>query len=263
MIDERVVFDEVQHRYFDRDSNVEYESCNKLIDKFIIPFNEKKMSRNVAKGQGKTQEEVLKEWHGKRDDSHMYGNENHKIIEDYYKEGKKVSSGHKMYDALNITINLLSQYKAVYSEENIALPEHGIAGKPDLLCIRDTRTKVVDIPDIKTNKYNGIKMDTIKRFDDNDQFITYTGKPKKHYNRFFLDPISHLEQSGYNRYCLQTSIYAFMMEQSYGYKIGSLSILFYFYCKKSKKMKVRRYPIPYMRAEILDMLKANKEMKKL
>jgi hypothetical protein len=263
MIDQTVVFKEDSHQYFNTDG-LEYMSCNKFIDKFVVPFDPNgTIARACAKKEGITKAEMQKRWEDKAADSHVYGNEGHKVVEDYYKEGKMPPRGHKMYDALQETIKMLSQYKNIYSEENICLPEHGLAGKPDLLCTRNCRTKIVDIPDIKTNKFKGIVFDSVKRTLDNEYFITYSGRVEKHNNRYFLEPIDHLEQCGYNRYCLQTSIYAFMMEQNYGYKIGSIYLLFYYFNKDEGKMKLRRYPIPYMRHEVLAMLRHYKDMKKV
>ena len=62
-----------------------------------------------------------------------------------------------------------------------------------------------------------------------------------------LDPVSHLEDCNYNKYCLQLSSYAYLDEIEHGYHPGQLRIIF---IPPTDTTKWNVIPVPYMRAEV-------------
>jgi hypothetical protein len=125
----------------------------------------------------------------------------------------------------------------------------GIAGTIDTGGFRKTKTRILDIEDNKTNLEKGITFDSISRKE---------GKIK-HENRFFLEPVSHLELCNYNRYVLQLSIYAYLFEQFFSCQIGRLAIR-WLSCSPATEengivfLSSSYIPVPYMRSEAVRLL---------
>lgn len=247
-LQEHITFKEDTHQYFDP-SGEEYTSVSRIL-RLVTPDFDKKavsgfMAKKMAKEEGisidQAQHRILNEWEEAKDYSIDHGNFIHNNLEAYLKSGtcdaKVISAGKRI-------LSFLSSYYRYYPEAILYSGKHKAAGTADLPVQRQRkRDGVWDFYDFKTNVKKGIYFDSIKRMD---------GKIEKHYNRFLKAPLDHLEDSNYNTYCLQLSIYAYMAETTFGAKVGRLGIIFI-----GKDMSIKMYPVPYMRFEAIALLEAH------
>jgi hypothetical protein len=256
--DIQVKLREEDHRYFNQHGE-EYLSQSKFVGLFKEKFDTEGMSQRMAgsaiqKEGGKlTREavdakakEIRDKWSNIGLDSTDHGTLIHNQLENY---GKGLSSKvDKSFMQLceSVYAPHLDKYKW-FNEQVFFLEEHKIAGTADLPIMRKKSAKVViDIDDFKTNKRNGIQF--------NDKYGNYL-----HY------PIDHLEACNYNYYALQLSIYAYMIQQTWGYAIGSLTIVSLDVKIENgicKGFSVNRIPVPYMYHEVRMMFAQFKNIKK-
>lgn len=238
MLQNKVFLRENDHRYFDYDGN-EYISWSRFIDLFSPKFDKEYWSKKIATRDNKSQEEVIADWDKKRDDSCDHGNRIHDTIE-YFAKNFKMRDG--CADLEPMVLSIFSDYKEynkLYSEE-VLYTRFGIAGKCDkVLQISSHKNSFIDVEDFKTNLRRGIE-------------------PYDKYRNFFHAPIDHLGYCSLNKYTLQLSMYAFMLEELTGKKIRTLWLR---YIPPQDKMAHVRMPVPYMKAEIRLLISEYMRMK--
>lgn len=225
--DSFIIFDEDKHSYTDIHGNA-YLSVSALLKKVTPEFPREAISRAVAKRDGKTQQEVLKEWDQLRDSAIVRGNAIHNALEHYAKTEKVLESNWEQM--IKSVMGIYDIYEKVYAEKRLYYVKGLICGTTDKMCYRGSN--IMDYNDYKTNERNGIQ---------------YTSK----YNKFLLDPVSHLEDCNYNKYALQISTYAYIGEKQFGYKAGRLSLTF---IPPDNVNNWQRIPVPYMRAEVKNIV---------
>lgn len=265
--DNQITFTETGHAYtfIDRPDIVPV-SVTKVIHRFMEEFDEKRVSYYVArknlrglnfrKGMPEPSEpaikreqiKVLTEWHKKRDDAIEHGSYIHNTVEEGF-NGMPVPSN--MAEIFNAIWTLFSKYAVTVPEPLIGLHSKNITGRPDYICYRKRSSNIIDIKDIKTNLSRGIYFDST---------LLRDGKIK-HYDRFMLPPVSHLEDCNYNHYCLQLSLYAYILEKQYGFQIGSLEIIYVQVesedlrnQKLLPEFNIKPYPVAYLRSEAKAMI---------
>jgi hypothetical protein len=216
-----LTFDEGAHTYTDPNGE-KYTSVSRLIQSITPPFPRDAISRSVAKRDGRTQDEVLKEWDDKMHSSIARGNVIHNALEEYDKFGSIVDES--MESLIKGINSLFIGYTEKYSEEILFSKNHKIAGTADKVCYRGKR--IFDVFDYKTNESKGI------------EFFSP-------YDKFLLEPFSHLEYCNYVIYSLQLSCYAYMINMA-EYGIGRLAII---YIPASSSNTYRVIPVPYMKLE--------------
>lgn len=240
--DDMVEFREDTHQYFTKFGD-ELESTTKVIGKVKTPFDREGISIRMARGSRAKQQEILAEWDAKKDSSIVRGNWIHDNLENYLLTGE--------YDPR--LDRVVSQMQPILKESYRYFPEaliysidHRMAGQSDLVVQRQkNQDPVFDFYDYKTNEAKGIEFDSIDR----------RKNPMKHYNRFMLHPLSHLEDCNFNHYALQLSIYAYMAQLTWNIRIGKLRILFI-----DKNLLLIPYQVPYMMLEAAALLKHNDEL---
>ncbi len=231
-----LTFDEKKHVY--KYDGKKLESANKLISNFHEPFDEKKIANIVAKKRGTTVKQVMIEWWKSR----KKGDQIHDLCESLI-INKEVNDcpeefkGHIYSASLFLKDRLKSKdMDNVYAEKQLYNLDYGIAGTADVVFI-DKKNKVIKIYDWKTNN----KLET----------TSYN-------NKTMYEPLTHLVDSKYTRYCLQLSLYAYMLEQMYpDFKIQELA----FVHLTDKGYKV--FNTPYLKTDILNMLNEYKRMKEM
>ena len=270
-IQKEVKLEKESHVYTDS-RGVVYESVTRVIKCFTQEFEAEKISYHVAAkrdkesmaeaikrgvsqvtvlngypkyNRGITREDVLLEWKENSREACDMGTLVHDGAEKFLLYGIKSGNEYdRYYEWLRKHV---SWYKKIYPECVLYSKKYGIAGTSDLVCSRTgVGGGIVDIKDYKTNdiSFNSIGED----------FYT---KQRKHYNRYMKDPLGHLEECDYNKYALQLSIYAYMLEEEFGYKIGNLEVV---NMKWKSIVKPSTFPITYMKEEvklILDYWKKN------
>ncbi len=227
-----VTLDEATHTYTDNLGRT-YLSVSKFLDLFSKKFDREGVSKASAKKAGISQEEILAQWDHKRDSAIDHGNRIHDSLENYMKTTEISPENNDLKPMILSIAKDMSSYYRCYSEEIIFNQEHLIAGKTDnrLQCTSH-KNSVIDFSDFKTNLSKGIQF-------------------KNTYGQYMLGPLSHLSDCNYNKYSLQLSTYAHLYQVNTGCKIGQLYIIF---IPPNNPLAWYKIPVPYMRAEVLDML---------
>lgn len=194
-----IKFDEASHSYTVKGKNLKPVSY--VLKDFQEPFDEKKMSALVAKKKGISIQEVLDDWHKKRDDSCALGTKAHLFAENYIKtrEGEPTNGQEK---AMQTYLDKIPYYVVpLCTELQMYSEKWNIAGTADLM-FYDTKNDKILIRDWKSNK---------------DLFKNYKGKR-------LLAPFDDLEDSPFNKYQLQLSLYQILFEQT-GFKIENRALI--------------------------------------
>lgn len=251
----RFVEEDDKHQYFNL-KDVEYTSVSKMLERIKQPFDRNKISSNMAvsisKESGLSVEKekinLLNEWDVKKDNSIKKGNFVHHGLEDYCLTGKYDPILEKPILLLK---DILKGYYRFFPEQLLHSHTFKCAGTADLLLMRqNSKVPIIDIVDYKTNAEKGIQFDSIKR-DDNGIIL-------KHYNRYFLPPFDYLESCNFVLYSLQLSIYAYMIIERLGYRIGKLNLFFV-----DNKFNAKIIPVPFMYQEAKMICEMNINLKKL
>ena len=243
--DGKVQFYEKSHKYKLKKRYL--TGVTTFLGQFFEKFDANKMAKLKAflakrageKGKG------VRYWKKLWKESAEHGTRVHSLIEEIinrYKINSAVSLGlnprspdtldtRKTGQALNYLNGVLEEgWTDIKTEEILYDEELGLAGQVDLI-IEDNG--VLNIYDYKTNK-------TIN-------LLGYKGKRDKERKKA-KKPISHLDDCNYQKYTLQMSLYAYMLERK-GYKIGTLTLL------HLKENEVVPYKCYYLKEEIEKLLK--------
>lgn len=226
------------HQYFDP-QGTEYMSVSKFIGLFYKKFDSNLVSGMVAKSEGVSKQSVIDKWDGQTQE----GTRKHDALEYYFKTTQIKPEN---ADLTPMILNIASQYKEyyrVYNEVILYDKDNLIAGTADLpLVCTSSYKSVIDIGDFK-NYNRGI----------NQKEVNSDGKPR---NDYMLHCLSHLQNSSYNKLCLQLSTYAYFMEKMTGRKIGKL---FGHWISPTDPLINKIIPIPYMKYEVIEMIKWKNE----
>ena len=143
--------------------------------------------------------------------------------------------------------------EGVYPEHFVYLKSAGICGQADYVDVVDG---FINLLDYKTNKE--IKMNS---------FVNWENKSK-----MMLSPMSHLEDCSYQHYCLQMSIYMFiMLKHNPKLKPGKITLRHAVFCKEGEDEygypiimttkdgepivdKVIDYDAPYLKKDVITMI---------
>jgi hypothetical protein len=161
-------------------------------------------------------------------------------------------------------IDLENLKPGVYTELIVYMHDYEIAGQIDKLIVHDDLS--FSIEDYKTD----FKIDKVSY----DGFRSVNGKPVKG-KQYFKHPISKIEKCNFNKYSLQLSTYAYILE-SYGYKLKTdlsdlvprpeLTVIHIETLRDAKKnhilnaegkptiVKQTIHEIPYLRKEVQSIL---------
>jgi len=237
-LDNFVTLRESDHKYFDREGN-QYLSVSKFIALFYKKFESDFIASAVAGNEGVTKQSILDRWAGQTQE----GTRRHNAIERYFKSMIILPEDE---DLRPMILNIVAQYKDYYrvvNEQVLYDKDFFIAGTTDLVLITTSSKKgIIDIGDFK-NYGKGI----------NQKEVDKHGKPR---NEYMLGPLSHLQNSSYNKLCLQLSIYAYMMQKQTGRKIGKI---FGHYISPANPLVNYQIPVPYMFYEVEAMIKWKQE----
>lgn len=188
-----ITFDEDKHLYY-TDKVKNFTSGTTFIHQFFPKFDEEKKSKNYAKKHKISQEEVLAQWHKKKDDACELGTNVHLYCENYLlgipapapineKAAKYFIKGKEACD------KILKKYELVETEKIVFSESLKISGMLDIL-MRDRISKRLFILDWKTNKK--IELKTM-------------------FNKYGLPPISNIEDTNFWHYTLQLNLYKYLM----------------------------------------------------
>jgi len=256
--DNFISFIEDGHKYFGLDG-LQYVSVSSILKHVEQPFNEnisyhmaKKDLRdsgieNASEDQIKAaQALIVKSWDTKRDNAIDHGNRADSYLQRYFDGRKTTPEEDEIY--LELAEKIKAYYDGIgyytgYNQTILYSKKYKVAGTTDRCHKRTQRSDVFDWFDYKTNLEKGIVFDSSKRKDG----------AIKHYNRYLLPPLDHLEDCNYVKYSLQISLYALLAELTYGTKTGRLAIIFIHPGLRDFTV----IPMPYMKHEALTLLGLN------
>lgn len=211
-----IILEPKSHTYTDEDNEL-YISANQLLKFYeseFDPYGE--IAKAVARKRQLPVEDILKEWEDKRISASTMGIKTHSVIQTYLETGIVDIENKALIDTFKkIKFKGKLECEVILSNKKLK-----IAGTADLVEYYKNRCNIWDY---KTNKE-----------------ISYYSK----YNDRFYKPLDHLENCLYNKYALQLSLYAWLLEQD-NKEIGQLGIFWI-----ESKYSIKFIPIPYMRYEI-------------
>ena len=204
-----LTFDEESHTY--TYNGVVLTSVTTFLSEFFQPFDAKTIAKYKAKSckakglPGKTPQYWLRRWK----ESAEHGSRVHKYIEQHLNyepvnlDELDAIDELKYKQAINYLCSLpyYDTNPHIIPEKIVIAPSLGLAGTVDLIIKTPDGIHLVDW---KTNE----KIDN----------IAYMGRKCK-------DPVSHLPDCKYSKYTLQLQLYAFILEQLYGEKVLSCTLV--------------------------------------
>lgn len=234
----QVVLEPTSHRYFDR-YGIEYMSVSKKFKEYVKEKDWDAIQRGMVyskKNDFTSKEEIQANWDAKKDSSIDAGNEVHGVLEHYLKFLNIKPEHEKKYRGMitSMSKKIFSNYKQIFPEQ-VLHHEKRIAGTTDFAGVYSKREVYVDILDYKTNEQKGIQM----------------------FNKYFeylKPPFDHLMNCNYIEYNLKMSLYAYMAEVTYGYRIGKLGIIF---IPPAMPEAWHEIPMPYLRNEAAMIINAH------
>lgn len=206
-----IAFDEESHKYIhpkDETGNAEYISVTTLIERFF-PFDLKRYIERKAEEENRTEEDVLDEYLLMRDEAAEKGTYLHNQIECFLKQDK--------FDSDSTEFEL---FLAFYNKEI----------KPRNLLFFDAERMIF------SDRYNVAgTIDCLFKKVDKDEYVMLDwkrskkliidGRPRIFGYGYALSELSSLDNSSFNRYCLQQNIYKHIAETEYGMKISSMKLV--------------------------------------
>lgn len=237
--DKDIYLKEPEHVYLSHSRpDVLFKSATTFIKRFFSPFEAKEIARNlIKKGTGKygsfnNTEEILEHWNelGER------GTFVHNEIDSYVTDGTPLT--HDLAHKARLWLELVlksSRYK-LFSEQRVGVPQFKLAGTIDLL-VYDSLLDEWLIVDWKTNA-------TIYE-------SSFNGAKGTHWAT-----VGHMD-CNYVHYSLQLSLYRWILENFYGFKVNSMYIV-HLRDNITKKypMGFKTFPVTYDYYTIEKMIKA-------
>lgn len=243
-----VDYNDAAHKYSMGDKR--YTSASQLVEKFTNPFETDKIAQQYAEKHGFTAEYWKKQWRAKNEKSKVRGN----IIHD---ANETVLHGN-MLDRFNgIEIPVLASVgedvpwlerpDGIYTEAKLWHHGYHIAGRADKIILLSERGLIplgsttpkrhAHIEDYKTNERLNFK--------------SYQFKNGNY--KMLKPPVSYLQDCNWIHYCLQLSIYMFMLEYQ-GFIPGTMHIIHYPHPTEEQPNPTKqRYEVPYMKKEVVLM----------
>jgi hypothetical protein len=258
-VHQEVDYDDATHKYYLKERV--YRSATTIVSQFYRPFDKKERSEWMAYRYGRTPEYWLDKWRRENTDSHDRGNRQHAHQEKFlYNVGyTRVSKAHydgpgsadhnrhhRVYDPA-AEVGLFNRIDTLadgcYPELKLWRHDWGIAGRADKPTFETINgVRYAHVEDYKTNK-------KIAR----NGFVGRDGE------EMMLYPVEHLPHCEYSHYCLQLSIYQYMLEY-FGYEPGLRRLIHFPHEIEGLGIPDPViYELPYLRDEVISMLITLKE----
>jgi hypothetical protein len=206
-----IAFDEESHKYIhpkDETGNAEYISVTTLIERFF-PFDLKRYIERKAEEENRTEEDVLDEYLLMRDEAAEKGTYLHNQIECFLKQNEFDSDSKEFKLFLDFYNKEIKPRNLLFfdAERMIFSDKYNVAGTIDCLFKKESKDEYVML-DWKRSKK-----------------LIIDGRPRIFGYGYALSELSSLDNSSFNRYCLQQNIYKLIAETEYGMKISSMKLV--------------------------------------
>lgn len=236
MIDQsKIIFKPETHQYFTKKGQ-ELVSVSKFISHFKEPFDSTgEIIKRCSIKQGKTVEELRKEWDDEKNSACDRGTSLHSQVEHWIKTGK-IDKKKEYADVVEKFTKLKFEGK-LHSETIIYSSRLGLAGTVDIIDLY--KNNCANLLDLKTNK--AIKT---KGFFDIE----------KRRFKMMNPPIEHIMDSNFWHYSIQLSLYSLILEE-FGYWVNNLTLLWI----HPKNREIIPFPVKNLRSDVLQMIKYYKD----
>lgn len=206
-----IAFDEETHKYIhpkDETGNAEYISVTTLIERFF-PFDLKRYIERKAEEENRTEEDVLDEYLLMRDEAAEKGTYLHNQIECFLKNVEFDSDSNEFELFLEFYNKEIKQRNLLFfdAERMIFSDKYNVAGTIDSLFKKENKDEYVML-DWKRSKK-----------------LIIDGRPRIFGYGYALSELSSLDNSSFNRYCLQQNIYKYIAETEYRMNISSMKLI--------------------------------------
>jgi hypothetical protein len=200
--------DEIKHKietafsklHFEEESHTysvgfkEFIPVSNKIKSFYKEFDSIGISEKYAKKHGLNQNDVLREWSEKGEKAAAYGTKIHTFAEKWVNDGKPYLDLSNEEDTVKKQVirfwsDLPYHYSVLLTEQKMYTDKHNYAGTTDFI-LYDERDDSVILGDYKTNK---------------DIF--------KNYGEMMKKPFQFLEDTPFNHYQIQLSLYQILLEE--------------------------------------------------
>lgn len=233
----RLFFRESDHTYSIGDRYL--IPATSLIHSFFPEFDEDKHSLRIANREGRTQEEVLDEWEGKRTRACDFGTKVHSFAEMYLKgedPPEPDTDKEKLYFKWTgqCIRRLQKNYEIVAIEETVFSEDFGVAGTVDLVA-----------KNLETGQYAILDWKTNEKIKETNTFAEGTHG---------LGPCSDIYNCNYWHYVLQINLYRVLLALEGYYPCEGAEMAFL----HIGPMGVKRYDLPRMDKIISQMLIDNR-----
>lgn len=194
-----ILFEESTHRYTSNIDNktIEYVSGTTFLSRFFPKFDPTgAITERCAKKEGLTVQQIKAKWEAKGKESCRLGTRCHETIEDILlgrtlrNKAENIIEQKRFQNAINIAKKIKDRLDIVGVEKIVFDHKLKIAGTIDLLA-KNKSKNIFYIIDHKTNE----KIET-----------------ENTYNKFCLNPISHIPDNSFYHYALQLNLYAFLLK---------------------------------------------------
>jgi hypothetical protein len=202
-------FDEKTHIYAkDETGNSEYISVTTLIERFF-PFDLNRYIERKAEEENRIEEDILDEYELMRHEAAEKGTDLHSQIENYLLGKKFDSDSDEFIYFLNFYNKEIVSRNLEFSEAEkmIVSNTYNVAGIVDCLFKKNNNDEYV-ILDWKRSKK-----------------LIIDGRPRIFGYGYALSELNTLDNSSYNRYCLQQNVYKYILEAEYAMKISSMKLI--------------------------------------
>jgi len=230
--DDRIKFYPENHLY--TIDGIEAPSASTIVSKFFPGFNPYSAASKIGPGHelyGFPEEEIVRKWNDKGEKAARDGTFLHSQIEKYYL--KEDYSEPVEFNFFLDFVNDHNQLKPYRTEWRIFDANSQIAGTIDLIA----------------KNGGGYELYDWKR---SKKILNGQGEPIVA-NRWQqgIGNLDHIDDTSYNRYCLQQSIYKYILESNYGLKINNMYLVV-IHPNYDRYYKVK---VNYMKEELQYMLK--------
>lgn len=222
--DDRIKFYPEPHVY--TIDNIPAPSVSTIIAKFFPEFDSEYWAHRKAPELGMTPNEVKLMWKTRAEEAARDGTFLHEQIENFYLEQECERANE--FHLFEKFVSKHSHIKPFRTEWRIFDDQHHIAGTIDLISQNGDAYEIYDWKRSKKiiNSYNGLPI-------------------KDNRWQRGIGELSDIDDTSYNRYCLQQSIYKYILENNYGVKVSKMHLV----VLHSEYEIYHKIEVPYLRDE--------------
>ena len=251
--DTPVAYDDAKHLY--SAAGRRYVSASQLVEKFVNPFDSPEVAKRYAEKHGMTAEYWLNQWATKNEKSKIRGNHIHDTNE-LILQAKMIDrfNDHQLTvhaDAVTEEDPWITRPDGIYTERKIWHHGYRIAGRADKIIL----LSMPNFAESTTYETRTIRYAHIEDYKTNERLDFESYQFRNSSRKMMKPPLGHVMDCNIWHYYLQLSTYMFMLEYQ-GFTPGTMTIIHYPHpSADNPNPKPIRYNVPYLKKEVLMMVK--------